>query len=310
MIEPVDRVSALGDRLGLHRFDVVLVGVVALMSAITLATMIDPSLNRIIVDRTLDVALSSLGLLAAVVLSALAMLRYRESGRVSALLQASAFLTLGILDAVVIALVLDKLDGRVGLTLGMPEQLPLYVTATVWLTVAGVLAASGLSALREARGRAAHARWLVLAPPLVIIALTLVVYPERRPAALAHRRRWAQAADLGAGPRSAAARDHVARLRAGRCHRDAVRDRRAALPHLVRAKRTRRRRLPLGGTDRGGVLGDPAGPLPGRLHRPRDRRPLHALPGAPGPGRSASTPSSVPTCGHFARPTRSSIACG
>jgi signal transduction histidine kinase len=61
----------------------------------------------------------------------------------------------------------------------MPEQLPLYVSATVWLTVAGVLAASGLSALREARGRAAHARWLVLAPPLVIIALTLVVYPER-----------------------------------------------------------------------------------------------------------------------------------
>jgi signal transduction histidine kinase len=133
----------------------------------------------VIVDRTLDVALSSLSLLAAVVLSALAMLRYRESGRVSALLQASAFLTLGILDAVVIALVLGKLDGRVGLTLGMPEQLPLYATATVWLTVAGVLAASGLSALREARGRAAHARWLVLAPPLVIIALTLVVYPER-----------------------------------------------------------------------------------------------------------------------------------
>jgi signal transduction histidine kinase len=179
MIEPVDRVSALGDRLGLNRFDVVLVAVVALLSAITIVMVIDPTFNRVIVDRTLDVALSSLGLLAAVVLSALAMLRYRESGRVSALLQASAFLTLGILNAVVIALVLDKLDGRVGLTLGMPEQLPLYVTATVWLTLAGVLTASGLSALRDARGRAAHARWLVLAPPMVIFALTLVVYPVR-----------------------------------------------------------------------------------------------------------------------------------
>jgi two-component system sensor histidine kinase UhpB len=179
MIEPVDRVSALGDRLGLDRFDIVLAAVIALMSAISLVSLVDPSLNRIIVDGTLDVALSSLSLLAAIVLSAFAMLRYRESGRVSALLQASAFLTLGILDAAVVALVLGKLYGRAGLTLGMPEQLPLYVSATVWLTVAGVLAASGLSALREARGRAAHARWLVLAPPLVIIALTVVVYPER-----------------------------------------------------------------------------------------------------------------------------------
>ena len=108
------------------------------------------------------------------------MLRYRESGRVSALLQASAFLTLGILDAVVIALVLGQARRARRADLGHARAAAaLRLTATVWLTVAGVLAASGLSALREARGRAAHARWLVLAPPLVIIALTLVVYPER-----------------------------------------------------------------------------------------------------------------------------------
>ena len=78
-------------------------------------------------------------------------------------------------------LVLLKLDGRmeVGLTLGLPQQLPLYVSAATWLTAGGVFVASGLSALTGARGRTAHARWLVILPILVIAALTLVVFPVR-----------------------------------------------------------------------------------------------------------------------------------
>jgi signal transduction histidine kinase len=181
MIERVDRLEALGDRLGVQRFDVVASAVVGALVGLSVLLLLDPVLNRAIVDRTLDVALSSLSTLAAAGLGALAMLRYRESGRFSALLQASAFFTLASLSGITVLLVLLKLDGRVeiGLTLGLPQQLPLYVSALTWLTTAGIFAASGFSALRGAHGRTAHARWLVGLPILVIAALTLVLYPVR-----------------------------------------------------------------------------------------------------------------------------------
>lgn len=181
MIQRVDRLQALGDRLGLQRVDLVLGIVTGILIAISAVLLIDPTLNRAIVDRTLDVAVTSLGTLAAAGLGALSMLRYRESHRVSALLQASAFFTLATLSGVTVLLVLLKLDGRleVGLTLGQPQQLPLYVSAATWLTVGGVFVSSGLSALQGARGRTAHARWLVMLPVLVIVALTVVVFPVR-----------------------------------------------------------------------------------------------------------------------------------
>lgn len=181
MIESVDRIQALGDRLGLQRIDLVLGVVTALMIAISAVLLMDPTLNRAIVDRTLDVAVTSLSTLAAAGLGALAMLRYRESSRVSALLQASGFFTLATLSGVTVLLVLLKLDGRmeVGLTLGQPQQLPLYVSAATWVTASGVFVASGLSALHGTRGRTAHARWQVILPILVIAALTLVVFPVR-----------------------------------------------------------------------------------------------------------------------------------
>jgi signal transduction histidine kinase len=181
MIERVDRLQAVGDRLGLQRFDLVLGVVTGLLIAFSALLLLDPTLNRAVNDRTLDVSVTSLSTLAAAGLGALAMLRYRESHRVSALLQASAFFTLATLSGVTVLLVLLKLDGRmeVGLTLGLPQQLPLYVSAATWLTAGGVFVASGLSALTGARGRTAHARWLVILPILVIVALTLVVYPVR-----------------------------------------------------------------------------------------------------------------------------------
>ncbi len=181
MIERVDRLQSLGDRLGLQRFDLVLGVVTGLLIAFSALLLLDPTLNRAVYDRTLDVSVTSLSTLAAGGLGALAMLRYRESHRVSALLQASTFFTLATLSGVTVLLVLLKLDGRteVGLTLGLPQQLPIYVSAATWLTAGGVFAASGLSALTGARGRTAHARWLVILPILVIVALTLVVFPVR-----------------------------------------------------------------------------------------------------------------------------------
>ena len=179
IIDRMERLQVQPGRFRPTRFDVVLATTVLAMAGITALLLVDPSLSVVIVDRTLDVALTSLTTLAAAGLAALAMLRYRESARVSTLLQASAFLTLASLSGVTVAMVLLKLDGRVGLTLGLPEQLPLYVWSFTWLTAAGLFLAGGAAALRTARARPPHVRWVLFTPILVIAAVSVVVYPDR-----------------------------------------------------------------------------------------------------------------------------------
>src|SRR5206468_1220027 len=90
----------------------------------TIAFLSDPSLSFALLDRSTDVAVNSLTLLAAGSLAALALARYRESGRVAGLFQSSAFLLLGWVALVNMAAIVLKVEGRFGLSLGgQPEQL-------------------------------------------------------------------------------------------------------------------------------------------------------------------------------------------
>ncbi len=179
MIDRVERLRGLPEQLRPQRFDVVLVLTVGAMVGLTLLLLAEPSFSLVVEDRTLDVALSSLTTLAAGGLAALALLRYRETARVSTLFQASAFATLSLLTGFIVVLMLLKLDGRVGLTLGLPEQLPLFVWAITWLTTASLFLAGGVAALRSARARPSHARWLLLTPALAIAGFTVLLYPVR-----------------------------------------------------------------------------------------------------------------------------------
>ncbi len=164
-------------QLRLQRFDVVLMTTLGLMTGITLLLVLDPRLSFVIVDRSMDVAVTSLTTLTAAVLGALAMLRYRESGRLSTLLQASAFATLAITSGITVALLLLHLDARVGLSLGMPEQLPLYVSQATRLTIASLFLTGGVAALRGDRARPRHARFVLVLPTVLIALGTLVIYP-------------------------------------------------------------------------------------------------------------------------------------
>ena len=75
-------------------------------------------------DRTLDVAVTTLTMLAAAGLALLTIPRYQESGRLSLLLQASAFVLTATFTGLTVVVVLSKLDAQLGMTLGAPEQLP------------------------------------------------------------------------------------------------------------------------------------------------------------------------------------------
>jgi predicted neutral ceramidase superfamily lipid hydrolase len=130
------------DRLRLRRLDLILV-VVALglgVSLFIIAT--DPQFAFALLDRSLYVAVVSLTALGAISLAGLALARYRESGRLAGLFQSAAFLVLAWASVVNLTLIVLRAEGRFGLTLGQPEQLPMYVwTATHIL--AAVLFAAG-----------------------------------------------------------------------------------------------------------------------------------------------------------------------
>ena len=73
-------------------------------------------------------SINSLTVLAAGSLAALALARYRESGRLAGLFQSSAFLLVAWVALLTVVVVVFRVEGLFGLSLGAePEQLPIYI---------------------------------------------------------------------------------------------------------------------------------------------------------------------------------------
>jgi signal transduction histidine kinase len=159
------------DRLAIRRLDLVLLLTAIGLIVVTVAFLGDPSLSFALLDRSADVAINSLTVLAAGSLAALALARYRESGRLAGLFQGSAFLLIGWVALVNVAVIVLKVEGRFGLSLGgQPEQLPIYVSSISRLIAGAILVVGGAAAVNVLH-RAPRVRRTLLLP---VIALTLV----------------------------------------------------------------------------------------------------------------------------------------
>ena len=161
------------------RLDVTLLAAAGILLVTTLLPQLDADLNIVMKDRTLDVALSALTFVAVAGLSILTFLRYRETGRLAAFVQSSAFTLWATFTFVTLFLMIFRLDGRVGLTLGDPEQLPLWVSGVVRMSVSGLFMVSGVAALMGIYGGARRRVRIIFLPVLVITIATIVVYPFR-----------------------------------------------------------------------------------------------------------------------------------
>jgi signal transduction histidine kinase len=161
------------------RLDVALLATAGALLGATLLPVADPSFNFVIIDRTLDVALTSLTFVAASGLAVLALMRFRETGRVAFHLQATALALWAAFSAITMLLILFRLDGRVGMTLGVPEQLPVWISAIVRVAVVVLFVVSGVAAVRGAHGAGASPVRRLLAPIGVILLLTILLYPAR-----------------------------------------------------------------------------------------------------------------------------------
>ncbi|HWH36670.1 MAG TPA: sensor histidine kinase [Candidatus Limnocylindrales bacterium] len=167
------------DRLGLRRLDLILVSV-ALALALSLAVIAtDPQFAFALLDRSLYVVVLSLTSLGAISLAGLALARYRESGRLAGLFQSAAFLVLAWAGVVNLTLIVLRAEGRFGLTLGQPEQLPMYVWTMTNIVAAVLFAIGGLAAMGTGLRRQPSVRRTLLLPVIGLSALTAIAWALR-----------------------------------------------------------------------------------------------------------------------------------
>jgi two-component system sensor histidine kinase UhpB len=171
--------SVTGRRRQTIRLDVALLATAGILLVATLIPQLDPDLTIIMKDRTLDVALSALTMVAVTGLAALSLMRYRETGRLASYVQSSAYVLWAAFAAATLLLIVVRLDGRVGMTLGEPEQLPAWVAVVVRLSVAGLFMVSGITALMSLYGGTRRRVRKIFLPAAAILLATVVIYPFR-----------------------------------------------------------------------------------------------------------------------------------
>jgi len=170
IIERMSRSNGGFDGLRPRRYDLLLVGVVVAMALTTVILAADTDMRVVLKDRTLDVAVTSWSALMAGGLALLTLPRYRDSGRLTLLLQVSAFLVTAVFGAFSVAAVMFKFDDELGMTLARPDQMPLYLTAAVRLASAILFLLAAIAAIRRLRTGSLRPRTVLLAP-IVIVAL-------------------------------------------------------------------------------------------------------------------------------------------
>ena len=179
----MERLRERRDRLAVRRLDIVLLTTAASLAVTTAAFLWNPALSFALLDRSADVAINSLTALAAGSLAALALARYRESGRLAGLFQSSAFLLIAWVAFLNVAVVVLRLEGRFGLSLGslIPPagaQLPLYVSSISRLLAGAILMIGGLAAI-NALHRAPRVRRTLLMPVVGLTVVVAVLYAIR-----------------------------------------------------------------------------------------------------------------------------------
>jgi len=175
----MERLRERRDRLAIRRLDLLLLVTAVGMLLLTATFLLDPSLSFALIDRPADVAVNSLTVLAAGSLAALALARYRESGRVAGLFQSSAFLLLAwVAFANVFVVVVLRKEGELGLSLGPPEQLPLYILSISRIAAGAILLIGGAAAIGLV-SRSPRVRRTVLAPIVAVTVVTVVLYVIR-----------------------------------------------------------------------------------------------------------------------------------
>lgn len=178
IIERMSRSTGGFDGLRPRRFDLTLVGTTVVMILTTIVLAADTDLRLVLKDATLDVAVTSWTMLMAGGLALLTLPRFRDSGRLTLLLQVSAFLLTAAFSALSVAAMLLRWDRPLGMYLYKdPTQLPLYLTQAVRTVSAILFLLAAIAAIRRMRTGSLRPRTVILAPIGLIAVLGVVLLP-------------------------------------------------------------------------------------------------------------------------------------
>jgi signal transduction histidine kinase len=156
------------------RFDraIVLLGVV--LSVMTVAVWFDPRIPTHIVNLPLDIAINVTATLVGGTVAILAWVRWRETGRSTALYQASAFTALSVTNALMAGLVLTGRGASFGLDPASPGAAPVYLWSATRLVAAALLLFGGIMGVRGAAVRVT-APVIALGPTIALVVATIVL---------------------------------------------------------------------------------------------------------------------------------------
>ena len=163
--------------------DVALLVLALVLSALTIVVALVPALAPAAVNDRFDVAIVTAAALVSLAVAGIAWSRGRVANDTAALLRASAFAILAVLNGLILAVGVFGLDGDLGSSLDAPGQLPLYATVVGRSASAALLVAAGFVALSR-RAPLIRPGAVVLGPALVMLTLlaAAVIFRDDLPA--------------------------------------------------------------------------------------------------------------------------------
>lgn len=157
-----------------RRFDRAIALLAVVLGVVTAAVWLDPRVPTSLLDVPLEVAINVTATLVGGTVAVLAWFRWRETGRPSALFEASAFTALTVTNALITGLGLADQGAVIGLDPGASSPLPMYLWSMTRLVAAVLLLFGAIAGLRG-RG-VAHAAPLVAVGPAAALLLGAALF--------------------------------------------------------------------------------------------------------------------------------------
>ncbi len=157
-----------------RRFDRAIILLVLVLGVVTVAIWFDPLLPTSVVNLPMDIAINVAATLVGGTVAILAWVRWRETGRSTALYQASAFTALSVTNALMTGLVITGHGAAFGLEQASPGAAPVYLWSATRLVAAVLLVFGAIQGVRGAAVRVAPSV-VAIGPAIALMVGTVVL---------------------------------------------------------------------------------------------------------------------------------------
>ena len=171
----VHATTATTPHRGLARLDAMIIGLIVVLSAISLAVWYNPGFPGVEDARALDIAINVAAILIGAAVAILAWIGWRHGGETVALYESSAFVALTTINTLMIAIVIVGREADFGLSASQPGAAPIYLWTLTRGTVAAILVIGAARSLRR-EPPPLPPSILVIVPALVLVLAGVMLF--------------------------------------------------------------------------------------------------------------------------------------